>query len=160
MSERLLSPLTLLAAVGCGLNGGVFFAFSAFVMPALARLPPARGLAAMQSINVAAVTPPFMTAFLGTAAGCAVLLVAALRRWGQPGAAWLLTGCLLYLAGIVGITAARNVPLSDALAAAADGPAGAALWERYLPTWTAWNSLRAAAGLAAAAALTLARAAD
>ena len=32
----------LVAAVGCGLVGGVFFAFSGFVMPALARLAPAR----------------------------------------------------------------------------------------------------------------------
>jgi uncharacterized membrane protein len=32
--------------------GGIFFAFSAFVMKALDRLPPAQGIAAMQSINV------------------------------------------------------------------------------------------------------------
>ena len=50
--------------------GGVFFAFSAFVMQALARLPPAQGIAAMQSINVAAVTPPFMVALFGTALAC------------------------------------------------------------------------------------------
>ena len=44
--------LTLLAALGSGLIGGVFFAFSAFVMKALARLRPDQGIAAMQSINV------------------------------------------------------------------------------------------------------------
>ena len=32
----------LVTAVGCGLVGGVFFAFSGFVMPALARLAPAQ----------------------------------------------------------------------------------------------------------------------
>jgi uncharacterized membrane protein len=31
--------LTLIAAVGAGLSGGVFFAFSTFVMKALGRLP-------------------------------------------------------------------------------------------------------------------------
>jgi uncharacterized membrane protein len=35
-----LFVLTLLTGLGCGLTAGVFFAFSAFVMKALARLPP------------------------------------------------------------------------------------------------------------------------
>ena len=39
----LLHWVTLVTAVGCGLSAGVFFAFSAFVMPALGRLPPAQG---------------------------------------------------------------------------------------------------------------------
>jgi hypothetical protein len=51
----LLYPLTLIAAVGCGLVAGVFFAFSSFVMNALARLQPAQGVAAMQAINLAAI---------------------------------------------------------------------------------------------------------
>jgi uncharacterized membrane protein len=38
--------LTLLAALGCGLIAGVFFAFSALVMRALARRPHAEGIAA------------------------------------------------------------------------------------------------------------------
>lgn len=52
---------------------GVFFDFSAFVMPALKRLKPAESVAAMQSINVAAVTPAFVTALFGTAAVCGLL---------------------------------------------------------------------------------------
>jgi uncharacterized membrane protein len=43
-----LYALTLAAALGCGLVGGVFFAFSSFVMAALRRLPPADGIAAMK----------------------------------------------------------------------------------------------------------------
>jgi uncharacterized membrane protein len=46
--------LKLLTALGCGLIAGVFFAFSVFVMSALARLQPAQGIAAMQSINIMA----------------------------------------------------------------------------------------------------------
>jgi len=38
--NQLLFALTLFAALGCGLVGGVFFAFSTFVMKALSRLPP------------------------------------------------------------------------------------------------------------------------
>jgi uncharacterized membrane protein len=58
---------TLAATLGCGLNTGVFFAFSTFVMPALKRLPAVQGIAAMQSINKLAVTPAFMAVLFGTA---------------------------------------------------------------------------------------------
>ena len=50
----LVVALTLVTALGCGLNAGVFFAFSGFVMNGLRRLPAAQGIAAMQSINVTA----------------------------------------------------------------------------------------------------------
>jgi uncharacterized membrane protein len=68
MTDGFLFGLTLFAALGCGLVAGVFFAFSTFVMKALARLPAPQGIAAMQSINVIVINPWFMTAFLGTAA--------------------------------------------------------------------------------------------
>ena len=58
--------LNLVTALGCGVIAGVFFAFSTFVMCALARLPAAQGIAAMQSINVLAMTPPFMIAMFGS----------------------------------------------------------------------------------------------
>jgi len=48
--DDLLFALTLFVALGCGLIAGVFFAFSAFVMKALARLSSAEGIAAMQSM--------------------------------------------------------------------------------------------------------------
>ena len=157
MIHGLLFALILVSALGCGLMAGVFFAFSAFVMKALARLPPAQGIAAMQSINVAAITPAFIGALFGTGALCVVLTVAALLRWGEPGSVWLLGGGLLYTVGVIGVTMAFNVPRNNALVAiAAESAAGASLWARYLAEWTAWNHVRAAACLAAAAALTIA----
>ena len=65
MSDGLVFALTLIAALGSGLMAGVFFAFSSFVMTALARLAPAPGIAAMQSINVVVINPLFMAGFLG-----------------------------------------------------------------------------------------------
>jgi uncharacterized membrane protein len=56
--DGFLAALTVVAALGCGLNAGVFLAFSSFVMKALARLQPAQGIAAMQSINLVAITGP------------------------------------------------------------------------------------------------------
>ena len=102
--------VTLLAALGCGLVAGVFFAFSTFVMKALSRLPPGEGIAAMQSINVAVLNPWFLAAFLGTAAACVMALVSSLLRWQEPEAVYLLVGSTLYLAGSLMVTALFNVP--------------------------------------------------
>ena len=44
MSDDLLIALTLVTALGCGLAAGIFFAFSTFVMKALARIPSAQGI--------------------------------------------------------------------------------------------------------------------
>jgi uncharacterized membrane protein len=149
--------LTFIAALGAGLNAGVFFAFSTFVMTALSRLTPMQGITAMQSINVAAISPLFMTALFGTAAICAVLVVVSLSLWGSAGALYALAGSLLYLVGSILVTIVFNVPLNNALAsAAADSADGVTLWGRYVPRWTAWNHVRAVAALLAAALFVLA----
>jgi uncharacterized membrane protein len=155
--DNLRFPLMLVAALGCGLVAGVFFAFSTFVMPALDRLHPPQGIAAMQSINITAINPLFMTAIFGTAVACIILAVSSVLRWNQPGAVYLLIGSLLYLVGTVLVTIAFNVPLNDALAIAdPNSTDGATLWARYLTNWTLWNHVRTVAGLAAAASLTIA----
>src|ERR1700730_6554709 len=154
MVGRCLYLLTLVSALGYGLMAGVFFAFSAFVMHALGRLPPAQGIAAMQSVNVAAITPLFMLALFGTAASCFVLAVSSLVRRREPGAVYLFAGSVLYLLGAVLVTAVFNVPRNVALAAVApESAAGASLWMGYLAGWTAWNHVRTVAALAAATLL-------
>lgn len=95
--DELRFAVTVIAALGCGLMAGVFFAFSTFVMPALARLTPPEGIAAMQSINVKAVKSVFLAVFLGTAAACVLLAVSSLLSWYRPRSAHLLIGSLLYL---------------------------------------------------------------
>ena len=149
---------TLATALGCGLMAGVWFAFSAFVMDGLERLGPADGIVAMQSINRRAVTPVFMTALFGTAALCVGLALWATLSWGDRRAAWVLAGTVLYLLGTIGVTIAANVPLNDGLAALRPDGGGAAApeWDRYVASWTAWNHVRAATSLAAAALLTFA----
>ncbi|MGH9941314.1 MAG: DUF1772 domain-containing protein [Pyrinomonadaceae bacterium] len=156
--DNLLYVLTLCAALGCGLIAGVFFAFSSFVMKALARLPPGEGTAAMQSINVAVINPLFMTAFLGTATVCILVMVSSLLRWHAPGAAYLLAGSILYLVGTLLVTMVFNVPMNEALASAVapEDTEGVSLWASYLTHWTTWNHIRTAAALAAAASLTIA----
>ena len=145
-----LYAVTLATALGCGVVAGVFFAFSSFVMQSLGDLPPQHGMAAMQSVNRRAVTPAFMLALFGTAALCLGLLV-----WAAIEAELLVLGATaLYLAGTIGVTMARNVPLNDALAAA--GAEHVPVWRHYLVHWTGWNHLRAFTALAAAALLIVA----
>ena len=157
MLDRYLFSLTFTAAIGCGLIAGVFFAFSTFVMPALARLQTAQGIAAMQSINITAINPLFMLALFGTAVACIFLTIILLLKWPQPSAAYLLVGSLLYLVGAIGVTIAFNVPLNYALAIVKpDSAEGATLWARFLTDWTFWNHIRTAAALAATALLTIA----
>jgi uncharacterized membrane protein len=156
--NSLVLGLRLFSALGCGLIAGIFFAFSTFVMKALAQQQPAQGIATMQSINITVINPWFMTAFLGTATTCLVLLVFSLFQWQQSGAVYLLVGSLLYLVGTFGVTIGFNVPLNDALAVAKpDSIDGANLWAKYLTDWTFWNHVRTVAALVAAALFTIAR---
>jgi uncharacterized membrane protein len=155
--DPLLFALKLFTALGCGLIAGVFFAFSTFVMSALARRPSAEGIAAMQSINITVINPWFMTAFLGTAVACLLLVVSSLLKWNQPGAVYLLVGSLLYLVGTFGVTMVCNVPLNDALATVKpESTDGANLWASYMTNWTLWNHVRTVAALVAAALFTIA----
>ncbi|HEY9618564.1 MAG TPA: anthrone oxygenase family protein [Microcoleaceae cyanobacterium] len=157
ITHHWLFGLKLFSALGCGLVAGVFFAFSTFVMKALAQRPTAEGIAAMQAINITVINPWFMGAFLGTGVTCLLLLLTALSRWHQPHAIYLLLGSLLYLIGSFGVTIALNVPLNDALAIAKpNSPEGAELWAKYLTNWTFWNHVRTIASLLAAALFTLA----
>ena len=154
--ENLRLPLILFAAIGTALTAGIFFAFSTFVMQALAEQPSAPGIATMQSINITVINPWFMAAFFGPAVACLLLTISALRQWGQPGAIYWLVGSLLYLIGTIGVTIAGNIPLNDALAVVSpDSAEGTMLWAKYLTDWTFWNHVRTAAAFFAAALFTI-----
>ncbi|UUZ79344.1 hypothetical protein LJK88_29775 [Paenibacillus sp. P26] len=84
MTDRILFLFTLASALGSGLTAGLFFAFSAFVMNALSRIPPEQGIAAMQSINIAVLNPWFGVVFFGTTLTSAVLCFVSFFRWGKP----------------------------------------------------------------------------
>lgn len=149
--------LTLLAALGTGLVAGVFFAFSNFIMKALATVPADHAISVMQSINITVINPFFMTILFGSAAACGGLFIFALRSLRQPGSGWLISGSILYVVGSILVTAIFNVPLNDRLAAIHSGTAaGTQQWAAYLRDWTTWNHVRAICALLASAALVVA----
>jgi uncharacterized membrane protein len=152
-----MDVLILCTAIACAAMGGVFFAFSSFVMRALARMPPAQAVAAMQSINVVAVTPVFMTALFGAAVACVVVGVGAVTDWQGVRSGYLVAGSLSYVIGAIVVTIACNVPLNNALAGLdPKGSDALVFWPTYVRQWTAWNHVRTVSGLLAAALLALA----
>jgi len=136
--------LTVVAALGCGLMAGVFFAFSAMVMPGLRRVGPEEGVAAMRAINAAVVNPAFIGLFLGTA------VVSVVAAFGGTVAGWV--GAALYVLGGIALTASYHIPRNNAL----DREGTPAHWERYLREWVPGNHVRAFACLGAASAFTIA----
>ncbi len=150
-----MSQLTLIvgttALLGSALVGGVFFTFSSFVMKALARLPSAEGIAAMQSINVVVINRSFLGAFMGTAVLSLVMAGLAFNAWDRPSALFFLGGAIFYFVGTFLVTALGNVPLNNQLASvSASDPATHHVWEHYLDRWMTWNHVRTAAAMAAA----------
>ena len=146
----------VIALLGSALIGGVFFAFSSFVMKALARLPSHEGIAAMQSINVVVLNPSFLGAFLGTALISVLVAGLAVKGWGMPSAPFFLAGALSYVVGTFLVTGLGNVPLNNQLAAvSAVDPEAVAVWDHYLARWTLLNTIRTAAAAAAALAFTI-----
>ncbi|MDH3689664.1 MAG: DUF1772 domain-containing protein [Gammaproteobacteria bacterium] len=150
--NELVFALTLVAALGCGIVAGVFFAFSTFVMKALGRVPPEAGIGFMQSINVTVLTPWFMGVFFGTGIACIVALTHSLYHWGETGTLLRFAGSALYLAGSILVTIVFNVPRNERLAAVSPAdPSSEEVWGSYVSSWTAWNHVRTAASFAAAA---------
>jgi uncharacterized membrane protein len=152
MPEPLIEALLWAGVLGAGLMAGVYFAFSSFVMAALAGLPEGQGAAAMRAVNRVILRSAFMPLFFGTTLLAALLALAGALRWDAPGAAPLLAGGLLYLLGMFGCTVAFNVPLNRRLDRQLDRQGQAhddeGVWADYLVRWTRRNHLRTLASAA------------
>ncbi|ABD07854.1 conserved hypothetical protein [Rhodopseudomonas palustris HaA2] len=150
MTQTLVTALLWFGAIGCGLMAGVYFAFSTFVMTALARLPRASGIAAMNAINTEIVRSPFLPLFFGTTLAAAALAVVGALHWSEPGATAMVAGGVIYVLGMFVVTIVRNVPLNTTLAAAdPESVAAAELWAAYVRDWTWWNHVRTVASTVA-----------
>ena len=140
LATTLRAPVLLLATVLCGLQAGTYYTWATGVMPGLARVDDHGFVSTMQHVNVAIVNPLFMLSFLGAP----LLAAAAVLTSGSASRPWTVAALVLAVA-TVGVTAAGNIPLNDALAAA--GPVdriadlGAAR-EHFETLWVRWNVVR------------------
>ncbi len=156
MLSNLVGVAVLVAAIGSGLVGGVFFGFTTTVMKSLRVIPASAGITAMQNINAKILNPRFVGVFMAATIASAVLAVTAFFTADQPGAVARGVSGLVYVAGVFLVTFAANIPLNDALAKV--DPAsqeGQRYWEQFLSRWNRWHMLRTIAAIAVATTLTL-----
>lgn len=143
----LITIIIIASISGAGIVTGLLFAFSNFVMRALADLPSDKGMFAMQRINVTIINPIFLVLFLGTPILCSVIAVNSVLEINEPGSLFLFVGALTYLIGPFGITVLFNVPLNNLLARA-DVSEADKIWPMYQKKWQRWNHIRTYIGVA------------
>ena len=136
--------LAQMLTVAYALTGGVFLAFSDFIMRALALTSGPGGVEAMQHINREVFRIVFMVLFLGLAPASLLLIgTSALTLNGTPATLFTLAG-LVYLIGCFLVTILFNVPMNETLAKLDAGTATTTeYWvDAYVPRWTFWNTVR------------------
>ena len=155
--DSLILAILIAAAVGSGMMAGLFCSFSYFIMKALAQIPSAHGMGAMQAINRVIVRPAFLAVFLGTGAACLLAVGLGWQTLGKEALTYAIAGGAVHVIGSVIVTIACNVPLNDRLAAVdPESDEGATMWQVYLLTWTRWNHVRSVATIASTVLLILA----
>ena len=147
--------LLQLSVIAYALVGGVFLAFSDFIMRSLASATGDGGVEAMQTINREVFRWVFMTLFLGMAPVSLVIGGYAWLQLSSPAAVLILAAALIYLVGCFGVTVVFNVPMNEALAGMErTSDATRDYWlATYVPRWTFWNTVRTVASTASAGLL-------
>lgn len=149
--------ILIAAIVGSGLVGGIFFAFSTFIMRALQQIPSAHGIAAMQRINSTVLNPLFFLAFFGTGMLCLLIVYLVFSEGIGENRTLLLSGSGSYLLFCLLSTIVFNVPLNNRLELLdPDASDSNTFWQFYNRRWGFWNHVRTAASLAAAVLFALA----
>ena len=141
-----MTSIVVMAITGAGVVTGLLFAFSNFVMRALAALPNDKGMFAMQRVNETILNPVFLILFFGTPILCVLVVLNSALELGSSGNRFLFTGALAYLIGPFGITVLFNVPLNNKLAEAERSIADE-VWPVYQKQWQRWNHVRTYIGV-------------
>ena len=143
------------AILAYALVGGVFLAFSDFIMRSLSITGGTGGVETMQVINREVFRWVFMRLFLGMAVTSLILIGYTAFTLDDAGTTLIGLSGLIYLVGCFGVTAVFNVPMNEALSKmelSADSTKE--YWTKtYLPRWTLWNTVRAIACTVSAAML-------
>lgn len=148
-----MTYIIVAAIVGAGLITGLLFAFSNFVMSALADVSNQNGMLVMQRINERIINPVFAFLFFGTPLLCLIIAIGSGMNLDAQGSFLLLLGSICYLIGPFGITMLFNVPLNNRLATA-EVPQADAVWTDYQVRWQRWNHARTYVGVASIVLLT------
>ena len=138
------------ATLTMGLITGTFALYAHTVMPGLKTTDDRTFVAAFQALDRAIINPWFMAGgFIGA---LAFTVAATLTNLGHDPLPWAGAALGLYLVAVV-ITIAVNVPLNDAIKAAAGEDFGAIRERFHEARWAAWNVVRVVTSGAAFACL-------
>lgn len=140
------------AGFSAALVAGVLQSFSEMVMDGLRRAEAPSAIRAMQQINRRVFRTVFLTLAMGLAPYMAGLAVHAWLQTDGAQRMLIVSGALVYLFGVIGVTGLGNVPMNEKLAEMlADTMEAADYWHFYVKVWTRLNHVRTvAAGLAGA----------
>ncbi|MFK8034761.1 MAG: DUF1772 domain-containing protein [Hyphomicrobiales bacterium] len=149
----IIFALTQFSILAYALLGGVFLAFSDFIMRSLAHTSGVGGVEAMQVINREVFRWIFMILFLGMAAVSVFIVIDRIINIAGGPSMLILLGALVYLLGCFAVTVFFNVPMNEALARMdLTSKATKDYWTGvYLPRWTMWNTVRTIACVTSAA---------
>lgn len=159
MSAR--RAVTAASAVTVGVTTGVLFSFAVGVMPGLHDLPDDEFITAFQHIDDAITNPLFtVVAFTGGAVALVAATVMERRDMRSPRFVLNAAASLLYIAGVVVVTMAGNVPKNDRLGkidvATSTLAQLAAARSAFEGSWNTLNVVRTVAGVAALALVAVA----
>ncbi|MFK7842819.1 MAG: DUF1772 domain-containing protein [Sphingorhabdus sp.] len=151
----------LFLALWSAVIGGVFSAFSEFVMSGLLKTAPAGGIEAMQHINRYVIKTQFVAGILSIAIFSVLFTIYSLMVFDGAALVTLILAPLVYLPTVFLMTMFGNVPMNNKLASLDHTASEAeAYWKKYGRDWTRLNHVRSigsilTAGLYVIAAITL-----
>jgi uncharacterized membrane protein len=142
---------TLFLALWSAVIGGVFSAFSEFVMSGLLRTAPAGGIEAMQHINRTVIKTQFVAGILLITP---LSIVFALYGWRVFDGVVLMASLaapIVYVPTVFLMTVFGNVPMNNRLDQLDHGsPEAVTYWRRYGRVWTRLNHVRTIGSVATA----------
>ena len=151
----------LFLALWSAVIGGVFSAFSEFVMSGLLRTAPAGGIEAMQHINRTVIKTQFVAGILSIAVFSVLFAIYSMTIFEGAALVTLILAPIVYLPTVFFMTIFGNVPMNNKLERLDHKTFEAeTYWIEYGRDWTRLNHIRTlgsilTAGLYVIAAITL-----
>lgn len=135
--------VSLFLAIWSAVVGGVFSAFSEFVMRGLLRAEPAGGIEAMQHINRAVIRTQFVAGILVITPMSIALGIYAYGAIDGAARVALIAAPIVYLPSVFLVTMLGNVPMNNRLERLHyRSTAAATYWPTYGRDWTRLNHVR------------------
>ncbi|MEL7042258.1 MAG: anthrone oxygenase family protein [Pseudomonadota bacterium] len=135
--------LCLFLALWSAVIGGVFSAFSEFIMSGLLRAEPSAGIEAMQHINRTVLKTQFVAGILFIAPLSVFLAIYGLNTFNGAARFAALVAPIVYLPTVFLMTIFGNVPMNKKLDRLNHkDPEAARYWRAYGHDWTRLNHIR------------------